>query len=91
MTELEILDPTGGEEAPAWELAPPLGRPGHIAFLDISKPQGDIFLDELERLLREQGHCVSRFRKPTMTRPASADLIAEMATRCDAAVVALAD
>jgi hypothetical protein len=91
MNDLEILDPTAGEAAPAWKLAPRHVGPAHVGFLDISKPQGDIFLDELERLLVERSHAVSRFRKPTMARPATPELIREMASTCDAAVVALAD
>jgi len=62
-----------------------------LGLLDISKPQGDVFLDELERLLVGRGHRVSRYRKPTMARPATDDLIREIAEACDAAVIALAD
>ena len=91
--EIEILDPTGGGEAPAWALASgmTLERPGHIGLLDISKPQGDVFLDEIEALLRARGHEVSRYRKTTMTRRAGRDLVRKMTTRCAAVVVALAD
>jgi hypothetical protein len=91
MTELEILDPTAGAQAPAWPLRPRRSGPVHVGLLDISKPQGDVFLDELERLLVTAGHSASRYRKPTMTRPATGELIAEMAAACDAALVALAD
>ena len=50
-------------------------------------------LTEFRNLLAPEsaGHSVSRYRKPTMTRPASHETIARMASRCDAAVVALAD
>jgi hypothetical protein len=65
--------------------------PATIGFLDISKPRGDVFLDELERLLRDQGHTVVRTTKPTFTKTAPADLRAEIAAHCDAVVVALAD
>ena len=89
----EILDPTGGEEAPSWTLSAPMDpeRPCRVGLLDISKTQGDLYLDEIERLLRLQGFSVSRFRKPTMARPATAELIREISASCDAAVVALAD
>ena len=89
----EILDPTGGEEAPSWTLSAPMDpqRPCHVGLLDISKPQGNLYLDEIEKLLCARGFSVSRFRKPTMTRPATSELIGEISATCDAAVVALAD
>ena len=89
-----ILDPTA-ESAPAGR---PLagerlraGVPATIGFLDISKPRGDVFLDELERLLRGHGHTVVRRMKPTFTKTVPVDLRAEIAAHCDAVVVALAD
>jgi len=93
MTEFEILDPSGGEKAPAWALNAPLqaDRAFRVGLLDIAKRQGDVFLDETERLLVDRGHVVSRYRKPTMTRPAVAALVGEIAQQCDAALVALAD
>ena len=59
--------------------------------LDIRKPRGDVFLDELERLLVERGHEVQRTAKPTFTKPAPADLRREIAQQCDAVIEALAD
>ncbi len=93
MNEVEILDPTSEQEPENWPLAPRLLRHSgtHIGLLDISKPQGDLFLDEIERRLREQGLLVTRYRKPTMTRPAVPELVKEIVGTCDAAVVALAD
>ena len=93
MNEFEILDPTAEQEPEGWVLTPPIvPRPGmHIGLLDISKPKGDLFLDEIERLLRGRGYAVSRYRKPTMTRPAVSEVVAEMVGTCDAAVIALAD
>ncbi len=93
MKEFEILDPTAGEETPAWDLATPLDpkRSIRVGLLDISKPQGDIFLDELEACLVARGQSVSRYRKPTTARPAIGELVREIAESCDAAVVALAD
>jgi len=88
-----LLDPTS-ERAPAQrERLPRLeslsGRT--IGLLDISKPRGDLFLDRLERHLRERGANVKRFRKPTFTKPAPVDLRHEIAVSCDAVVEALAD
>jgi hypothetical protein len=89
-----VLDPTA-EAAPSGR---PLARerlqPDHpvtIALLDIRKPRGDVFLDELERLIADRGHTVLREAKPTFTKPAPADVRAEIAQRCDAVIEALAD
>jgi hypothetical protein len=92
--EVVVLDPTAErDEATGRPLAAPLagGDGAHIALLDIRKPRGDVFLDELERLLRERGHEVERTAKPTFTKPAPADLRREIAQRCDAVIEALAD
>jgi hypothetical protein len=89
-----ILDPTA-EAAPAGRplatkrLA--LATPARIALLDISKPRGDVFLDEIERQLRSDGHDVLRTAKPTFAKPAPADVRAEIAAKCEAVIVALAD
>jgi hypothetical protein len=91
MSALEILDPTAERDPEGRPLAdrPPAGRT--IALVDIRKPRGDVFLDELERLLRKRGHEVQRTAKPTFTKPAPADVRKEIAARCDAVIEALAD
>ena len=91
LESLEILDPTPEREAPGLPLAAPLEPGARIALLDIRKPRGDIFLDELERLLAERGHAVVRTMKPTFTKPAPPDVRREIATQCDAVIEALAD
>ena len=91
---LVILDPTAErDEATGRPLADalPAGTGARIAMLDIRKPRGDVFLDELERLLTERGLAVHRTAKPTFTKPAPADVRREIAQRCDAAIEALAD
>ena len=88
-----ILDPTS-ERSPAIRerVARLPGLAGRrLALVDISKPRGDVFLDRLQHLLEARGAAVERFRKPTFTKPAPVDLRHEIATRCDAAIVALAD
>ncbi len=89
-----VLDPTA-EGAPAGR---PLAAnrldpeaPATIALLDIRKPRGDIFLDELEHLLGQRGHTIIRTAKPTFTKPAPQDVRSEIAQRCDAVIEALAD
>jgi hypothetical protein len=88
---IEILDPTPERAAPGLPLAAPLEEAGRIALVDIRKPRGDVFLDELERLLAQRGHAIERTTKPTFTKPAPADVRREIAARCDAVIEALAD
>ena len=86
-----VLDPTREAEAVARPLAPRSAPPATIALVDIRKPRGDVFLDELEALLRERGYGVERTSKLTFTKPAPADVRREIAERCDAVIEALAD
>jgi hypothetical protein len=88
-----ILDPTGEREVAERQL---LARPASIVglrvgLLDIRKPRGDVFLDQLERRLAADGATVLRFAKPTFTKPAPVDLRHEIATKCDLVIEALAD
>ncbi|PRZ41508.1 hypothetical protein CLV47_10955 [Antricoccus suffuscus] len=88
-----ILDPTG-ERSPVARQR--VERPGSldgktVGLLDISKPRGDIFLDRLEQRLVGVGAKVHRYKKPTFTKPAPADLRYEISTQCDMVVEALAD
>ena len=89
-----ILDPTDEREpirrplaARSEELGGPLG------IVDISKPRGDVFCDELERLMADRlpGVEILRLRKPTFTKPAPPDLREEIAERCKVVIQALAD
>ena len=88
-----LLDPTS-ERTPS--VRERLTRPASldgltVGLLDISKPFGDIFLDQVERRLVAMGVRVERFRKPTFTKPAPVDLRYEIATKCDVVIEALAD
>jgi hypothetical protein len=62
-----------------------------VALLDISKNRGAEFLDRLELHLQEHGARTMRFRKPTFSRPAPANLIEEIALHGDLAIEGLAD
>jgi hypothetical protein len=62
-----------------------------IALLDISKNRGAEFLDRLEQHLHGHGAKTLRFRKPTFSRPAPAELIEEIAIHGDLAIEGLAD
>lgn len=90
---LTVLDPTGELDAVERPMAARAGGTAtlRIALLDIRKPRGDVFLDEVQRLLEAEGHEVRREAKPTFTKPAPPDLRAEISERCDAIIEALAD
>ena len=88
---IEILDPTPERASVGRPLADPMKDGARIALVDIRKPRGDVFLNELERLLAERGHTVERTMKPTFTKPAPVDVRREIAARCDAVIGALAD
>jgi len=63
-----------------------------LTLLSISKPKSAEFLDALEAILtKEHGAVVRRAQKPTFTRPAPADLVAELTEVSDAVIEALAD
>jgi hypothetical protein len=63
-----------------------------IALLDISKPGGSVFLDRIERLLKERYGVagVIREMKPTFAKPAPPASI-EKIRGADAVIEALAD
>lgn len=89
-----ILDPTDEREPISRPLATRHGKlDGALAIVDISKSRGDVFCDELHHLVagRLPGLEVVRLRKPTYTKPAPADLRAEVVARCTAVIQALAD
>lgn len=94
MTEKRmLLDPTS-------ELAPEkrarLQRPARlegltVGLLDISKARGNVFLDQVEALLCEQGLAVKRYQKPTFTRIAPTAVKQAIAQECHVVIEALAD
>jgi len=88
-----VLDPTGERQVATRERLPrPASIDGKtIGLLDISKPRGDVFLDQLAMRLTDAGARVLRFAKPTFTKPAPVDLRHEIATQCELVIEALAD
>ena len=90
---LTLLDPTA-ETTPARRerLAPPRSLEGlTIGVLDIGKVRGDVFCDEIARLLGKKGFIVKQYATPTNTRTAPVDLAQTIATECDVVVEALSD
>ena len=89
-----ILDPTDEREPIARQLSPRSGAiSGTVAFLDISKPRGNVLLDRLEERLKQRvpGLNVVRYAKPTFTKPAPEPLRQEIRAKSDFVVEALAD
>ncbi len=91
--ETILLDPTDEQVAARRER---VVRPAQLAgltlgLLDISKPRGDVFLDELAGLLAGQGAAIRRYTKPTFARPAPLPLRQALAFECDGVIEALAD
>lgn len=88
-----LLDPTS-ERSPT--IRPRLGRPDRldgltIGIVDISKPRGNIFLDQIDARLQERGIATRRYMKPTMTRPAPLPLRQQIGTEVQAVIQGLAD
>ena len=89
-----ILDPTD-ERVPVRrsitqrKLAPA----GRLALLDIRKPRGNVLLNRLEQILRDRypDVTISRFSKPTFTKPAPDELRREIQSQSDLVVEAPAD
>jgi len=90
---LTVLDPTDESIPQHRERLP---RPESLAgltigLLDISKPRGNVFLDQVQNRLQDLDLKVVRYQKPTFAKPAPPDLRHEIATHCDAVIEALAD
>jgi hypothetical protein len=90
---ITILDPTSEQTVVEREV---LARPDSlegltVGLLDISKPRGDVFLNRLEERLTGIGASVKRYKKPTFTKPAPADLRHLITTECQVVIEALAD
>ncbi|MBI5946927.1 MAG: hypothetical protein HY875_02170 [Chloroflexi bacterium] len=89
-----ILDPTD-ERVPVRRslAARPEAVTGTVALLDISKPRGNVLIDQLEGRLRERlpGVTFKRYAKPTFTKPAPEDLRRKIAEECGFVIEALAD
>ncbi|MFT7130250.1 MAG: hypothetical protein ACI89U_002372 [Gammaproteobacteria bacterium] len=88
-----LMDPTAERAAATRERTKrPEGLVGlRIGLLDISKPRGDVFMTHLGKRIRERGMEVVEFVKPTFTRVAPVELVAQMAASVDVVIEGLAD
>jgi hypothetical protein len=62
-----------------------------VALLDITKARGDEFLDRVEERLQRRGARTFRIAKEAFSRPASPEVIEEIAIHGDLTVEGLAD
>lgn len=88
-----LRDPTA-ELSPVLRerIAPPASLENcTVGLLSISKERSAEFLDELEKQMAGCGARLSRFEKPTHTKPAPPQLIADLVDNCDVVIEGLAD
>ena len=89
-----ILDPTDERVPVARQVTARTGNiTGVIGLLDISKPRGNVLLDELQRLLADRYPqvAIKRYAKPTFAKPCPPDLRLQIRSECNVLVEALAD
>jgi len=89
-----IMDPTNESVPVTRSITPrPATISGNVAFLDISKPRGNVLIDRLEELLAQKLPEVTfnRYAKPTFTKPAPDELRQQIQAENDFVVEALAD
>ena len=90
---MEYVSPIDERSRAAVAFAP---RPATVAgarvvLLDITKARGAEFLDRIEQRLRTEGAETFRLAKEIFSRPASAEVIEQVAIHGDLAVEGLAD
>lgn len=90
-----VLDPSAPPRVLSHEMAlrPADIRGKRLGFLWNSKPNGDVLFGRLEELLREKYEItgVVHRRKPTSSAPATEQVMDELATSVDVAIVGLGD
>jgi hypothetical protein len=91
---ITILDPTDERTPVERQITKRSGTlSGVVGLLDISKPRGNVMLDELAKLLAQKAPDISvrRFTKPTFAKPCPDALRHEIRDACDLVVEGLAD
>lgn len=92
-SESTLLDPTAELKPSERQILPRLTslEGATVGLLDISKPRGKEFLDEIEKHLLQLGAKVNRYVKPTFARVAPTELSQKISVECDAMIEGLAD
>jgi hypothetical protein len=90
---VDYVSPFDERRRVAEPLAPrPASLEGNcVALLDITKRRGDEFLDRIEERLRSRGAVTFRVVKEIFSKPASPEIVRQIADRGDLAVEGLAD
>lgn len=95
MGNINLLNPLDRGSRSAKYLAPRLDSLNGktMGLLNIGKNGSDVFLKRVEELICGEFNVaeVVHVNKPTFTRPAPADLIVQLANRCDFVIEGLAD
>jgi hypothetical protein len=93
MSTMTMLDPTSEHSPAERQLLPRLKTLSEttVGLLDISKPRGKEFLDEVQTELEALGAIVLRYAKPTFARVAPKELYQRISSECDAVIEGLAD
>ena len=93
MSTTMMLDPTSEHTPAERQLLPRLKTLSEmtVGLLDISKPRGKEFLDEVQTELEALGATVLRYTKPTFARVAPKELYQRISIECDAVIEGLAD
>ena len=93
MSSTFMLDPTSELTPADRQILPRLEtlKDATVGLLDISKPRGKEFLDEIEKHLITLGATVKRYKKPTFARVAPKELNQQISVECDAVIEGLAD
>ena len=93
MSSTVMLDPTSELTPADRQILPRLEtlKDATVGLLDISKPRGKEFLDEIEKHLISLGAIVKRYKKPTFARVAPKELNQQISVECDAVIEGLAD
>ncbi len=93
MSNTVMLDPTAELKPVERQILPRLETLSGaiVGLLDISKPRGKEFLDEIEAHLIGLGATVKRYTKPTFARVAPKELNQKISVECDAVIEGLAD
>ena len=90
-----VLHPAAEEIYEGHALAPRLDQLQGITvgLIDNHKKNSDVYLDELERLLKDEFGVaqVRRYRKISQSMPTPDEVLDELAKECDATIHAVAD